>query len=90
MDFEQFLKAMVIIAHKLYPEIHDPKGSLDMLLASKLFVIEEQIASSTKGDSNQQIAQLMEVLKDEYMVEILSSVHKTLLPYFHFYAHPKS
>ena len=32
----------------------------------------------------------MEVLKDEYMVEILSCVHKTLLPYFHFYAHPKT
>jgi hypothetical protein len=32
----------------------------------------------------------MEVLKDEYMVEILSCVHKTLIPYYHFYAHPKT
>jgi hypothetical protein len=32
----------------------------------------------------------MEVLKDEYMVEILSCVHKTLIPYYHFYTHPKT
>jgi hypothetical protein len=32
----------------------------------------------------------MEVLKDEYMVEILSCVHKTLIPYYHFYAHQKT
>jgi hypothetical protein len=31
----------------------------------------------------------MEILKDEQMVEVLSSVHKTLLPYFAFYANNK-
>lgn len=28
----------------------------------------------------------MDILKDEFMVEILSCVHKTLLPYYQFYA----
>lgn len=32
----------------------------------------------------------MEVLKDEYMVEILSCVHKTLIPFFHHYSHQKT
>lgn len=31
----------------------------------------------------------MEILKDEFMVEILSCVHKTLIPYFTFYANTK-
>jgi len=31
----------------------------------------------------------MEILKDELIVEILSCVHKTLLPYFQFYANNK-
>ena len=48
------------------------------------------IAQTDRGDSNNQIAQLMEVLKDEYMVEILSCVHKTLIPYYHFYANQKT
>lgn len=89
MDFEQFFKAIVIISHKMTPDC-DPRTSLELLYNGKLLPIEDQINLSSKGDSNQQIAQLMEVLKDEYMVEILSCVHKTLIPYFHFYAHPKS
>jgi hypothetical protein len=48
------------------------------------------IALTDRGDSNNQIGQLMEVLKDEYMVEILSCVHKTLIPYYHFYGQPKT
>ena len=32
----------------------------------------------------------MEVLKDEYMVEILGCVHKTLIPYYQYYAHQKT
>lgn len=31
----------------------------------------------------------MEILKDEYMIEILSCVHKTILPYYQFYANQK-
>lgn len=31
----------------------------------------------------------MEILKDELMVEILSSVHKTMLPYYAYYANNK-
>jgi hypothetical protein len=32
----------------------------------------------------------MEVLKDEYMVEILGCVHKTLIPYYQYYANQKT
>lgn len=32
----------------------------------------------------------MDILKDEYMVEILSCVHKTLIPYYNFYANQKT
>lgn len=31
----------------------------------------------------------MEILKDEFMVELLSNVHKSLLPYYLFYANNK-
>jgi hypothetical protein len=31
----------------------------------------------------------MEILRDEYMVEILSIVHKTMVPYFQFYSNTK-
>ena len=48
------------------------------------------IALTDRGDNNNQIGQLMDVLKDEYMVEIHSCVHKTLIPYYHFYAQPKT
>ena len=48
--------------------------------------IEEMISQLNIGDCNFKISQLMEVLKDEYTVEILSSVHKIIIPYYHFYA----
>jgi hypothetical protein len=59
---------------------------MELLVNSFIVPIEEMISQSDRGDSNTQISQLMEVLKDEYMVEILSCVHKTLIPYYHFYA----
>lgn len=31
MDFDQFIKAMIVIAHKLYPESHDPKTAVELL-----------------------------------------------------------
>jgi hypothetical protein len=31
----------------------------------------------------------MEILRDESVVEILSTVHKTLIPYYQYYANPK-
>jgi len=37
-------------------------------------------------NSQQHIAQLMDILKDEYMVDVLSCVHKALLPYFQYYS----
>ena len=86
MDFEQFFKAVLIISQKIYKDL-DIQSSLDLLFNTKLAILEESIVLNDKGDSNLQIEQLMEVLKDEYMVEILSCVHKTLIPYYHFYSH---
>ena len=86
MDFEQFFKAILIISQKIYKDL-DIHSSLDLLFNTKLAILEESIVLNDKGDSNLQIEQLMEVLKDEFMVEILSCVHKTLIPYYHFYSH---
>ena len=86
MDFEQFFKAVLIISQKIYKDL-DIQSSLDLLFNTKLAILEESIVLNDKGDSNLQIEQLMEVLKDEFMVEILSCVHKTLIPYYHFYSH---
>ena len=86
MDFEQFFKAILIISQKIYKDL-DIQSSLDLLFNTKLAILEESIVLNDKGDSNLQIEQLMEVLKDEFMVEILSCVHKTLIPYYHFYSH---
>jgi hypothetical protein len=42
MDFDQFFKALVLIASKIHPD-HDPRTSLDLLYNAKLSVIEDQI-----------------------------------------------
>jgi hypothetical protein len=82
---------MIIIAQKIYSDQgYDIITSLDLLRSTFIAPLEEHILQTDKKDSNYQIAQLMEVLKDEYMVEILSCVHKTLIPYYMFYAQPKT
>lgn len=89
MDFDQFFKSMILISQKIFTGC-DLRTSMELLTNSFIASIEEAISVSDRGDSNTQISQLMEVLKDEYMVEILSCVHKTLIPYYHFYAHQKT
>ena len=89
MDFDQFFKSMIIISQKIFLD-SDLRTSLQLLCNSFITPIEDMISQTDRGDSNNQIAQLMEVLKDEYMVEILSCVHKTLIPYYHFYANQKT
>lgn len=46
--------------------------------------LENMISQSEKGGVNSQkhITQLMDILKDEYMVELLSYVHKALVPFY--------
>ena len=89
MDFDQFFKSMIIISQKIFVD-YDLRTSVQLLCNSFITPIEEMISQTDRGDGNNQIAQLMEVLKDEYMVEILSCVHKTLIPYYHFYASQKN
>ena len=89
MDFDQFFKSIILIAQKIFTNC-DIRTSMELLCTKFITPIEDMIALSGRGESNNQISQLMEVLKDEYMVEILSCVHRTLIPYYHFYAHQKT
>ena len=89
MDFDQFFKSMILISQKIFTNC-DIRTSMELVCNQFMQPIEEMIAQSDRGEGSNQISQLMEVLKDEYMVEILSCVHRTLIPYYHFYAHQKT
>jgi len=38
------------------------------------------------GDSQTQILQLMELLKDQNIVDLLGCVHKSIMPFYPYYA----
>jgi len=47
------------------------------------------VVASERASGQHHIGLLMDLLKDESLVEALSQVHKTMLPYYAFYANIK-
>jgi len=85
MDFEQFLQAVEYMAEMVYGDEQDHDLSAKLLIndfLSKLDIRnkEERVLNSSQAKL------LMSALSDDDMIELLSLVHKTMLPYFYFYA----
>eukprot|EP00347_Sterkiella_histriomuscorum_P004180 403361442 len=92
MDFEQFVRSLIHIGQKMYgTQSNDPKVTFDVLLESNVTFAEAIIQQNDKGglNSQQHISQLMEILRDEQIIEILSCVHKSILPYYQYYSNQK-
>lgn len=97
MDFTQFLKFLEILAEKLSSDLSTSQSATN----NYIFLIKQIVATtenpqktsqtdhetSTQRGLNSQYANiLMEMLKDDEMIEALGIVHKVFTPYFIFYA----
>ncbi len=86
MDFEQFLRSIAMLAEKIYPI--DPKEAFTRIVEERLLELESRVCEE-RSSGQHHINQLMEILKDEKMVEMLGVVHKSLLPHYSYYANHK-
>ena len=88
MDFEQFLMSLKHIAGKVVIGLHIDQG-LKIVIEEYILKLEKFLVAE-RGVSGDHIMKLMSILKDEEMVKILTLVHKSLLPYYLYYASPKA
>ncbi len=84
MDFDQFLNSLAILSSKIYCEFSRHEG-FERLVEDRLLQLESQVCAE-RSNGQHHINQLMEILKDERMVEMLGIVHKTMLPHYSYYA----
>lgn len=84
MDFAQFLKFLEVLAEKLYPGLGIEEAYMNIIENCILQLDNE--GSTQRGLNSQYVNTLMEMLKDEDMIEALGIVHKMFTPYFVFYA----
>jgi p25-alpha len=84
MDFHQFLKALEVLAEKLYPGLNIDEAYMNLI--ENCIMQLDTDASSQRGLHSQYVNKLMEMLKDEDMIEALGIVHKVFTPYYTFYA----
>ena len=84
MDFNQFLKALEVLAEKLYPGMDLDESFMNLIENCILQLDNDE--NSQRGMHSQYVNTLMEMLKDEDMIEALGIVHKVFSPYYSFYA----
>ena len=84
MDFNQFLKALEVLAEKLYPGLGIDEAYMNLIENCILQLDNE--GNSQRGLNSQYVNILMEMLKDDDMIEALGIVHKVFTPYYTFYA----
>lgn len=84
MDFSQFLKALEVLAEKLYPGLNLDEAYMNLIENCILQLDNE--SSPQRCLNSQYVNTLMEMLKDEDMIEALGIIHKMFTPYFIFYA----
>ena len=82
LNFSQFLFALELIAMKVYS--YSPSG-IGQLIRDYILPLKEHIQNEVER-SSEHILHLMEILKDEEMVNLLELIHQTLYPYFTFYS----
>ena len=84
MDFAQFLKALELLSEKLYPGLSANEGFMNLVENCILQLDNE--GNSQRGLNSSYVNTLMEMLKDENMIEALGIVHKMFTPYYLYYA----
>lgn len=84
MDFNMFLKALEVLSEKLYPGLSIDEARVNLIENCIMQLDNEN--TSQRGLNSQYVNTLMEMLKDEEMIEALGIVHKVFAPYYIFYA----
>lgn len=84
MEFQQFLKALETISQKIYPECLIEEAYIT-LVENHILQLETDW-SQQRGVNSQYIKTLMDMLRDEDVIEALGIVHKVILPCYNFYA----
>ena len=62
------------------------------MVTSILIELDKQIQASDRGmntNASSQIQKLLEILQDESIVDVLSIVHKSMLPFYQYYSNGK-
>lgn len=82
INFEQFVFALELIAIKIYG--YSSEGTTT-LIREYILPLKEYISQEVTNNS-EHIIQLMDMLKDDEMVNLLELIHQTLYPYYTFYS----
>ena len=82
LDYNQFIFGLELAAMKIYG--YSPE-SFSMLVNDFILPLKDEIDNEVNSNTEHML-HLMEMLKDEEMVNLLELVHQTLYPYFNFYS----
>lgn len=85
MEFETFLKALELIAQKLYPE-YDPCTSVSFLIEKHLLEISVPEMKEERSIGVHHIKILVDLLKNPDIVFVLTRVHNNMKTIYNFYA----
>ncbi|CAG9328947.1 unnamed protein product [Blepharisma stoltei] len=83
IDFQQFLKALEIIARKVYPT-QPIQEAYRLLLEEYILKLEEELNES-RIVCSENIKEALESLKNDDIIEALSIVHRSILYFYRYY-----
>ena len=87
MEFQHFLKALEHISIKLYPTSYLEEAFITLI---EEFILKLEIGLDEKRtEHSNNVRTLMEMLKDEDVISVLTIVHRIILPYYTYYADSK-
>jgi len=91
MDLAKFAKSLVLVGSEVYsvPIVGFEAATLSTMINNSLAQLDLKIQRSERGvnlNASSQIQKLLEILQDESIVDLLSVVHRTMLPFYSFYA----
>ena len=84
LEFQQFLKALELISMRLFP--NTALEAAYMSFVQEYLMQLETEWNDERGVSSNYIKQLMELLKDQDMIEVLILVHKSIIYFYRYYA----
>ena len=87
LEFATFLKAIEMIALKMYPEL-DVTNSVKIVI-EKIIKLKNMPNVEKRTAGFHQITNLKEILNDETLMEIMSVIHKNIGVYFDYYSDSK-
>lgn len=84
LEFQQFLKSLEAVSTRLYPDAALETAYISFI--QDYFLQLENEWNDERGVSSNYIKQLMELLKDQDMIEVLILVHKSIIYFYRYYA----